>query len=106
MFLWRGWIEPRLRWRLWAIFALGGLQAAVGWWMVVSGLAGRASVSQYRLAFHLTLACAIFAALLWTAQRVTPRAPQDGPSRPRAARVALLALVLVQIYLGALVAGS
>ena len=48
--------------------ALGALLGAVGWWMVSSGLAGRVSVSQYRLAFHLTLACAIYAAILWTAR--------------------------------------
>src|ERR1700742_14257 len=59
-FLWRGWIERELRWRLWAIFGLGAVQGAVGWWMVSSGLVERLRVSQYRLAFHLTLACAIF----------------------------------------------
>ena len=64
-----------LRLRLWTIFGLGALQGAVGWWMVASGLAERVSVSQYRLAFHLTLACVIFAMLLWTAQRLKPRAP-------------------------------
>ncbi len=31
------------------------------------------SVSQYRLAFHLTLASAIYAAVLWTSQQVLPR---------------------------------
>jgi cytochrome c oxidase assembly protein subunit 15 len=56
-FLWRGWIEPPLRTRLWTLFGAGALLGAVGWWMVSSGLAGRVSVSQYRLAFHLTLAC-------------------------------------------------
>ncbi len=72
-FLWRGWIERGLKWRLWALFALGAMQGAVGWWMVASGLAGRVSVSQYRLAFHLTLACVIYAALVWTAQRLRPQ---------------------------------
>ncbi len=104
-FLWRGWIEPGLRARLWAIFALGALQGAVGWWMVVSGLAERTTVSQYRLSFHLTLACLIYAALIWTAQRPAARPPHDTPMHVRAGAVALLALVFVQIYLGALVAG-
>jgi heme a synthase len=58
-FLWRGRVEPGLRSRLWAIFGLGALQGAVGWWMVASGLAERTEVSQYRLAFHLTLVCVI-----------------------------------------------
>jgi heme a synthase len=104
-FLWRGWIEPELRARLWAIFALGALQGAVGWWMVASGLAERTSVSQYRLSFHLTLACLIYAALIWTAQRPATRPPHTAPTPLRAGALALLVLVFVQIYLGALVAG-
>ena len=38
------------------ILLLGGLQGAIGWWMVASGLVDRIDVSQYRLATHLTLA--------------------------------------------------
>jgi cytochrome c oxidase assembly protein subunit 15 len=104
-FLWRGALEPSLRTRLWIIFGMGAALGAVGWWMVSSGLANRVSVSQYRLAFHLALACAIFAAILWTAQSLAPRAPVAVPARIRATALALLALVLAQIYLGALVSG-
>ena len=104
-FLWKGWIGRSLRLRLWAIFGLGAVQGAVGWWMVASGLAGRLSVSQYRLAFHLTLACAIFALLLWTAQRLRPTPATDVPPRIRFGALTLVGLVLLQIYLGALVAG-
>ena len=104
-FLWRGWIEAPLRARLWTIFALGAALGAVGWWMVASGLAERISVSQYRLAFHLTLACVIVAAIVWTAQGLVPRAPIVAPMRVRAGAAAILGLVIVQIYLGALVSG-
>ena len=114
-FLWRGWIPGELRPRLWFIFALGALQGAVGWWMVASGLADRVEVSQYRLATHLVLACAIYVALVWTAQRLgeepsvlrhAPAAWQGrGARRFRASAAGLLTLVLLQIYLGALVAG-
>jgi heme a synthase len=104
-FLWRGWIAPGLRARLWVIFGLGALQGAVGWWMVASGLADRVEVSQYRLATHLTLACAIYVALLWTAQRLDERPSMAAPARIRFGAVGLLVLVLAQIYLGALVAG-
>ena len=107
-FLWflaKGWIGPGLRGRLWAIFALGALQGAVGWWMVASGLADRLEVSQYRLATHLILACVIFAATLWTALRLAGRATIEVPARVRASAIGLLALALLQIYLGALVAG-
>jgi cytochrome c oxidase assembly protein subunit 15 len=104
-FVWRGWIDRGLRTRLWVIFGLGAVQGAVGWWMVTSGLAERVSVSQYRLAFHLTLACIIFAMLLWTAQQLKARDPVAAPLRLRWSALALVVLVLIQIYLGALVAG-
>jgi cytochrome c oxidase assembly protein subunit 15 len=95
--------------RLWTIFGLGGALGAVGWWMVSSGLSERVSVSQYRLAFHLTLACVVFAATLWTAQGIGASDQQNAqpvaPARLRATAVVLVVLSLVQIYLGALVAG-
>jgi cytochrome c oxidase assembly protein subunit 15 len=106
-FLWRGGLSRELKRRLWLLFALGGLQGAVGWWMVASGLAGRTEVSQYRLAFHLTLACLIYAAIVWTAEQLRDR-PAVGepiPARLRVGAFGLLALVVGQIYLGALVAG-
>jgi heme a synthase len=104
-FLWRGWIGPGLRGRLWVIFGLGALQGAVGWWMVASGLADRIEVSQYRLATHLVLACVIYVVLLWTAQRLDGQPITPVPARIRAGAIGLLVLVLAQIYLGALVAG-
>lgn len=104
-FLWRGWVGPGLRGRLWLLFGLGALQGAVGWWMVSSGLAGRVSVSQYRLAFHMTLACVIYAAIVWTISRIKPADIVAVPARLRVGGIALLVLTLLQIYLGALVAG-
>jgi cytochrome c oxidase assembly protein subunit 15 len=94
-----------LRGRLWLLFGLGALQGAVGWWMVASGLAGRVSVSQYRLAFHMTLACVIYAAIVWTIARLKPVVPVAAPARLRIGAIVLLVLTLFQIYLGALVAG-
>ena len=104
-FLWRGWVGPGLRGRLWFIFGLGALQGAVGWWMVASGLVHRVEVSQYRLATHLVLACVIYVALVWTAQRLDERPTVPVPGRIRISAMVLLVLVLAQIYLGALVAG-
>ncbi len=106
-FLWRGWIPPGLKTRLWTIFFAGAALGAVGWWMVSSGLAGtnRVSVSQYRLAFHLTLATAIYAAILWTAQQLSRQHPSVAPTRLRIGALLLPLLLLLQIYLGALVAG-
>ena len=103
-FLWRGWVAPGLRARLWLIFGLGALQGAVGWWMVASGLAERTEVSQYRLATHLLLACLILVALVWTARRLSPRI-EPVAGRNRVTAIALVALTLLQIYLGGIVAG-
>jgi cytochrome c oxidase assembly protein subunit 15 len=62
-------------------------------------------VSQYRLAFHLTLATTIYAAVLWTAQGLLPHPARAVPSRLRIGALVVAVLVLLQIYLGALVAG-
>jgi cytochrome c oxidase assembly protein subunit 15 len=105
-FLRRGVVPRRLRALLWTIFGAGAFLGAVGWWMVSSGLTGtRVNVSQYRLAFHLTLACAIYAAILWTARQLAPQPAAPVPRRLRLTGLALAALVLLQIYLGALVGG-
>ena len=73
--------------------------------MVSSGLTQGVSVSQYRLAFHLTLASAIYAAILWTAQQLAPRSSSEALVRLRAGALVIAILLLLQIYLGALVAG-
>jgi heme a synthase len=110
-FLWCGWIPAGHRAGLWTILALGALQGAIGWWMVASGLVGRFEVSQYRLATHLVLACVIYAALVWTGVRWederTLSVERSDRMRPsvRIGAIAILGLLLIQIYLGALVAG-
>jgi len=105
LFLWRGWIGQGLRSRLWLIFALGAAQGAIGWWMVASGLAERTEVSPYRLATHLILACVIFTASLWTAQRLIAGPAVVASARVRATALVVLVLVLLQMYFGALLAG-
>jgi heme a synthase len=107
-FVWLGAIPKQLQMRLWGIFFGGAALGAVGWWMVSSGLAGsgRVTVTQERLAFHLTLACAIYAAIVWTAQQFVARRSGELPPRLRVGAAALMLLLLLQIYLGALVAGS
>jgi heme a synthase len=104
-FLWRGAFGSELKRRLWAIFALGGLQGVVGWWMVASGLSERVEVSHYRLATHLVLALLIFSAIVWTLRRWADRPSAAAGLRLRATSVILLVLTFVQLYLGALVAG-
>jgi heme a synthase len=106
LWFWRlGWIRTPLGVRLWVIFGLGALQGGVGWWMVASGLAARTEVSQYRLATHLLLACLIFVATLWTALELETRPTITIPAHGRTSGAALLVLTLLQIYIGALLAG-
>ncbi|MGH8617636.1 MAG: COX15/CtaA family protein, partial [Burkholderiales bacterium] len=64
-FLWRRAFSRTFAWRLAFIFALGGLQGAVGWLMVQSGLIDNPRVSHLRLTIHLGLALAIYCALAW-----------------------------------------
>jgi len=104
-FMWRGALAPRLKQRLWIIFALGALQGAVGWWMVASGLTHRVEVSQYRLATHLILALVIYSSILWTLRELRNDRPGAALARLRWTGVALLGLTFLQIYFGALVAG-
>ncbi|MGB3898118.1 MAG: COX15/CtaA family protein [Mesorhizobium sp.] len=98
-------IERALVPKLVGILLLGGLQGAVGWWMVKSGLVDRVEVSQYRLATHLTLAAFIFTATMVVARGLAPHS-EPAADRPMQ-RLAgfLVLLVLVQLYLGGLVAG-
>lgn len=107
-FLWfavRGVLKGRLLAKCLGLFLLGGLQGAVGWWMVASGLTERVSVSQYRLAIHLTLACIILAAIVAVARSLVPEATCAAPGRIRATAWVILGTVLLQIFAGGLVAG-
>lgn len=90
--------------RLLALFALGGLQGAIGWWMVASGLVDRTEVAPERLAVHLSNALIIMAGCVWTALDL-----RDGDAprhdRPRAWVWPVAALLSVQIVWGAFTAG-
>lgn len=98
-------IERALVPKLAGILALGGLQGAIGWWMVSSGLVNRTDVSQYRLATHLTIAAIIFAATMLVARGLAPHSEPEADRPLRRMAGLLLILALVQIYLGGLVAG-
>ena len=90
-------------WRLVALFLLGGLQGAVGWFMVMSGLEGRTEVSPYRLSAHLLFALFLFAALIWTALDLRDRDAR--PSRLTGWGLLALGTLFIQLMLGAWVAG-
>ncbi len=98
--------------RLLLLGGLGGLQGAIGWWMVASGLQeGMLSVASYRLATHLGLAFVIFGFIAWYIYELS-RTPADllqarriGDARLVSLGTLLVGLAFVQILLGALVAG-
>jgi cytochrome c oxidase assembly protein subunit 15 len=107
IFWWKGMIRRRLGWGLLALGALGGLQGAIGWIMVASGLQpGMTAVAPLKLALHLTTASLILAMLLWLTVGERPGTVAPAPGRLRATALLLPLLVLTQIFLGGLVAGS
>lgn len=111
IFWWLGMIPRRLKGRLFGVFALGALQGGIGWYMVKSGLVDRVAVSHYRLALHLSVAMAIFAALVWLALSLGPDQRrrirlQTLPPRTAAIAGTIIALIFLQTALGAFVAGT
>ena len=108
LFFWAtGRIERRLMPSLVAMFVLGGLQGALGWYMVASGLVDRVDVSQYRLAAHLSAAVVIFGFIYWVALGLRPQAERGNEPAQGIwlSAVGLTALIFIQIALGAFVAG-
>jgi cytochrome c oxidase assembly protein subunit 15 len=109
VFFWvKGLLPPGLKPKLLGILALGGLQGFVGWWMVKSGLSERVEVAQERLALHLLLAAATFAALVWVAGSLRKGAAEIVSPKLRGLKwfaAATVLLLIVQIGLGGLVAG-
>jgi cytochrome c oxidase assembly protein subunit 15 len=103
-------VERALTPRLLGIFLLGGLQGAVGWWMVASGLIDDPRVSHVRLSIHLGLAFLIFAAMFWTALDLLSAGRADAldPARARLSRYAawLSVLLFLMVLSGGLVAGT
>ncbi len=105
-FAWKRAIPRGYGGRLVALLILGGLQGAVGWWMVVSGLTERTDVSHFRLSAHLLLALFLLAALIWTAldfRRLALAA--ERPARFTRAAGWTSVILLIQLLLGAWVAG-
>ena len=94
-------------WKMLGLLLLGGLQGALGWYMVMSGLSERTDVSHFRLAAHLLLALTIMGALIWVALdlRRLARTGEDRPSRFTLSAAVTLSILYVQLLYGAWVAG-
>lgn len=106
-YAWRRAIPAGYGARLFALTSLVGLQGALGWWMVASGLEYRTDVSHFRLAAHLLTALFLLAGLVWTARDLDAlaRDPAARPARLTGGGIAVIAILFVQLLLGAWVAG-
>ena len=101
----RGAIPQGYHLRLVALLALGGLQGAIGWWMVQSGIVHDVKVSHFRLAVHLLVALTTLAGLVWTALDLRAHARGEPAHRLGGIGALTLTMLFVQLGLGALVAG-
>jgi cytochrome c oxidase assembly protein subunit 15 len=106
-YTWRRAIPTGYGWRLFALTSLVGLQGAIGWWMVASGLEYRTDVSHFRLAAHLLTALFLLAGLVWTARDLgtLARDPAARPARLIGVAIGVIAILFIQLLLGAWVAG-
>ena len=106
---WRGAIPRALYPRLGLLFLLGGMQGAIGWFMVASGFeADRTAVSPYRLVLHLGMAFLLFGLILWTALGLL-RAPAAVAPRQGSVRRQVQAafwLAALTMLAGGFVAGT
>jgi cytochrome c oxidase assembly protein subunit 15 len=104
-----GYIPRTLLPRLLGLFVLGGLQGALGWYMVESGLVDRTDVSQYRLAAHFGVALSILGYTLWLLFGLGHESRVEhataGSRAPALVAGGILALIFLQLLAGALVAG-
>ena len=110
MWFWfTGKLTGKLKIKLSFLFILGGLQGALGWYMVQSGLVDRVDVSQYRLAAHLGLAIFIFACTYWVYLGLEKtdgiRSVFSNLSIVQISGAGLIIAIFLQIILGAFVAG-
>ena len=106
-FLLKGSIKRPLVPKLVIMFVLGGLQGALGWYMVRSGLVDEPRVSAYRLTAHLALAVVIYSYIFWTALGLLfPAEAKAGARGLRRFGIAATGLIFAMILSGGFVAGN
>ncbi len=101
-FLFKKRLSRPLTWKLAGLFILGGLQGAMGWYMVKSGLVDDPRVSHFRLTAHLGLALVIFSAEFWLALDLL--GPSETRTRNKFSYV-VLGVVFLMALSGGFVAG-
>lgn len=103
-------ITPKFTKRMLLIFALGGLQGFIGWYMVSSGFFEKDNVSQYRLAIHFGFALALFGLIYWTARDLmyinNVSYSHLNKNFLSKLAVAITTLIFIQLLFGAFVAGT
>jgi cytochrome c oxidase assembly protein subunit 15 len=104
-FVWQGVIRRDEWFKYGTMFALGGLQGVLGWYMVKSGLVDNPHVSQYRLTAHLIAAFLIYAYMFWVAMSLLYPAESRDRHAWYGKTVALTALIIVTVISGGFVAG-
>jgi cytochrome c oxidase assembly protein subunit 15 len=89
------------------IFSLILLQGTVGWYMVKSGLVNDVTVSHYRLSLHLSLALIIISMIFWLITNIKKKTSKSffDISKKNLPYLILIALIFLQIILGAFVSG-
>ncbi len=115
-FVYKGWLKGKLLIKSLVIFAMGGAQGVLGWFMVASGLQDVPHVSHYFLAAHLITAFITCGYSFWVALDLIY--PTDLPQTPKGAlgqkpqfqslrkwSWALLVMVVIQIVYGAFTSG-
>jgi heme a synthase len=108
-FLYKGWLKGPLIWKTLIIFAMGGAQGVLGWYMVASGLQDVPHVSHYFLAAHLITAFITFGYGFWVALDIIYPTDITLPSPKMRGLIkwnwALLFFVVIQIVYGAFTSG-
>jgi len=107
IFMMRGWLKDGWAFRFGFLIVLGGLQGAIGWWMVASGIGetSRVDVAPYRLMTHFCLALLIIGFIAWYWMQLGQRSKIVSRVPLPALPVVLGALIFLQMASGALVAG-
>jgi len=110
VFLFRKRLRAAFAWKTAGVFVLGGLQGALGWYMVKSGLIDEPRVSHFRLAAHLLLAFLVGQLLLWLALEAGDGSEARGVGDRVHRRIvratwALIAFLGLQTLYGAFMAG-
>ena len=106
LFLIKKWLTKKFFWQLLFLFFLGGLEGAIGWIMVASGLSELTWVSPYKLTLHLLMALLISGFLLWMSLGLLiEKSRRIFLPKMKNLSIAVFILLIIQIGLGGMMSG-